>query len=430
MDVGAWKQRLLVALPPRAEDLGLVRRAERAFATPLGWRLRLRVAAALRQGIDRAEVVEHVATHPARAADLVTRLGPAGVDDALFVTATFREVLGRDPEEEGLTNAVTGLRGGSTRQEWAQQVIVSVETRNRERSVVAGLAHLPDLMAQRPDRYELARFTGNPSGRAVPALRVKGPEDIDWVERMILDHGYYEVPNVWHLEVDTDKQVLGQIIAAFQPTRSLELGCSSGAVLSVLDDLGIAAEGIDISAASRQTAPPSVRPRIHHGDLLEVDLPLDYDVFCGFDIFEHLNPRHLDRYLERIRGLLRPGGFVVTNIPAYGEDAVFGTAFHPELVGWEERSGTYDLWPVDPCGFPHHGHLIWATATWWVERFSGAGFTRVPEIERAIHRRYGEWMSASAPARRSFFVFANEPDRAEVTRVISRMAEVPALAGV
>lgn len=431
MDVAAWKQRLLLAArPPRAEHVDLVRRAERAFAAPLGPLVRVRVAAALREGHDQLEVIEHVATHPLRAAHLAQLLGPEGTDDEAFVTATFSELLGRTPEDAGLDNAVDRLRRGVSRQDYVLEVIGSAEARNRERATIAALAHLPDLVAMCPHRYELARFTGNKTGSPVLALRVSGPDDVDWVERMILEHGYYEVPNAWHLDVDTDKQVLGQIIAAFRPTRSLELGCSSGAVLSVLDELGIAAEGIDISASSAERAAPAVRPRIHHGDLLTFDLQPGYDVFCGFDIFEHLNPRHLGRYLHRIRGLLRPGGFVVTNIPAYGTDPVFGTAFPPELVGWTDRDGTYDLWPVDACGFPHLGHLIWATATWWVERFSEAGLVRLPQVEQAIHDRYGDWMRAAAPARRSFFVFGSSPDPDEVAAVVARMPEVTALAGV
>jgi 2-polyprenyl-3-methyl-5-hydroxy-6-metoxy-1,4-benzoquinol methylase len=431
VDVAAQKQRLLLAArPPRAEHLDLVRRAERAFSAPLTPLVRVRVAAALREGHDAFEVIEHVATHPLRAAHLAQLLGAEGTADETFVTATFSELLGRTPEEEGLANAVGRLRSGVSRPDYVLEVISSIETRNRERPTIASLAHLPDLVAMSPHRYELARSTGNKTGSPVLALRVRGADDVDWIERMILEHGYYEVPNAWHLEVDTDKQVLGQIIAAFRPERSLELGCSSGAVLSVLDDLGVAAEGIDISASSADRAAPAVRPRIHHGDLLTFDLKPGYDVFCGFDIFEHLNPRHLGRYLDRIRGLLRPGGFVVTNIPAYGDDPVFGTAFPPELVGWQEQDGTYDLWPVDACGFPHLGHLVWATARWWVERFSDAGFTRLPEVEQAIHGRYGDWMRASAPARRSFFVFAVEPDPDEVAAVVGRVPEVTALAGV
>lgn len=431
MDVAAWKQRLLLAArPPRAEHIDLVRRAERAFNAPLPSLVRVRVAAAVREGHDAVEVIEHVATHPLRAAHLAQLLGPDGIDEETFVTATFSEVLGRTPEDEALANAVARLRGGVTRQDYVLEVISSAEARNRERSTITALAHLPDLVTRSPHRYELARSTGNKTGSPVLALRVREPEDVDWVERMILEHGYYEVPNAWHLDVDADKQVLGQIIAAFRPTRSLELGCSSGAVLSVLDELGVAAEGIDISAASQERAAPAVRPRIHHGDLLTFDLQRGYDVFCGFDIFEHLNPRHLGRYLDRIRGLLRPGGFVVANIPAYGEDPVFGTAFPPELVGWEEHDGTYDLWPADACGFPHLGHLIWANADWWTKRFTASGFTRLPEVEQAIHRRYGEWMRAAAPARRSLFVFGSSPDPDEVAAVVARTPEVTALAGV
>lgn len=431
MDTAAWKQRLSVATrPPRREHVALVRRAERAFATPLPRLVRLRVASALRTGVDRLEVLGHVSTHPARAAGLVARLGRAGTADAAFVTATFSELLGRTPDPDGLANAIVELQRGTARQDFALGVIRSPEGRNRERSTIAGLAYLPDLLTRQPLRYELARSTGNATGRPVPALRARTAEDIDWAEEMIREHGYYEMPNAWHLEVDTDKQVLAQIIAAFQPTRSLELGCSSGAVLSVLEQLGIAAEGLDISASSQDRADPAVRGRIHYGDLLTLDLTPGYDVFCGFDIFEHLNPRHLNCSLDRIASLLRPGGFVVANIPAYGHDAVFGTAFPPELVGWKDHDGTYDLWPVDACGFPHLGHLVWATAAWWEERFTSRGFVRVPEVELAIHRRYGAWMTASAPARRSFFVFALSPDPTDVAAVVARMAEIPALAGV
>jgi SAM-dependent methyltransferase len=419
--------RLLLGLrPPRREQVELVRRAERTFHAPLGRRLRLRLAVALRVGVERVDVVEHVATSDARVDALVARLGGEGTDDATFVRSTYVDVLERQPEDEAMTHALVALQGGLRRHDFARNVVSSVEARNRERTAVGALAHLPDLTAQRPERYEVAPVLG---GLLYPALRVSGPEDIDWVERMILDHGYYELPNVWQLEVDSDKQVLGQIIAAFAPQRSLELGCSSGAVLSALDQLGIAAEGIDISASSKGRAAPAVRPRIHHGDLLEVDLPSGYDVVCGFDIFEHLNPRHLDRYLGQIRDLLRPGGFVAANIPGYGHDPVYGTAYEPHFIEWRGRD-TYDLWPVDPCGFPLHGHLIWATARWWVNRFSENGFTRLPEVEQAIHQRYGEWMDAISPCRRSFFVFATDPDPDEVAAVAARMAEIPALAGV
>ena len=55
---------------------------------------------------------------------------------------------------------------------------------------------------------------------------------------------------------------------------------------------------------------------------------------------------------------------------------------------------------VDDLGYPIHGHLAWASASWWVGQFQAAGFERELAVERALHTRYdalhGE-ASAGAP---------------------------------
>jgi|SoiMetStandDraft_2_1073263.scaffolds.fasta_scaffold84976_2 hypothetical protein len=66
---------------------------------------------------------------------------------------------------------------------------------------------------------------------------------------MILTHGYYEHEGVWDLALGFDKQAMAEIIAAFRPARTLEIGCASGTVLHYLASLGLPCEGIGDQAA-------------------------------------------------------------------------------------------------------------------------------------------------------------------------------------
>ena len=181
------------------------------------------------------------------------------------------------------------------------------------------------------------------------------------------------------------------------------------AVLQCLDDLGVRAEGIEISAMAREKAAPNVRERIHHGDLLTLDLPPAYDFLFGFDIFEHLNPNKLDAYLARIAQITTSSARLFCNIPAFGHDAMFGTVFPLYVDGWETEAATGSVFSkleVDSLGYPIHGHLTWADARWWTAQFEKAGFSRDLDLGRQIHQTYDDYFEKRAPARKPFFVFA------------------------
>jgi hypothetical protein len=79
---------------------------------------------------------------------------------------------------------------------------------------------------------------------------------------MMLTHGYYEHKGVWDLALGFDKQAMAEIMAAFRPSRSLEIGCASGAVLHYLAGLGVPCEGVEISRTAVERAGPDVRSRI------------------------------------------------------------------------------------------------------------------------------------------------------------------------
>lgn len=58
------------------------------------------------------------------------------------------------------------------------------------------------------------------------------------------------------------------------------------------------------------------------------------------------------------------------NIPAFGEDPVFGTIFELHLPDWEtdyKNNSVFHKIPVDTKGYPSQGHLTWAGSNWWVK---------------------------------------------------------------
>jgi hypothetical protein len=147
--------------------------------------------------------------------------------------------------------------------------------------------------------------------------------------------------------------------------------------------------------------------------LLGLELPSNYDLVFGLDIFEHLNPNRLDQYLRALHDCVVPGGWLFANIPAYGRDEVFGEVFPVYVAEWQDdiaANRPFRVLHCDDDGYPMHGHLIWAHTTWWIAQFEAAGFARQPTVEIVLHERYADHFLA-APARRSFYVF-----RATATR--------------
>lgn len=350
---------------------------------------------------------------------LKARLGPILQSDSRFIEAAYRDILGRAPDAEGLAFYRRVLREGVSRTAVLVSLTRSDEYTNllpRKVRVIAG------LRTTRPERYRDTVDRSNDYPVAV--FEAASPADFDWLESAILEHGYYEKPGVWNLEVDTDKRVIAEIIAAFAPERALELGCAAGAVLEGLQDLGILADGIDISEMAIARASERVRGRIHQGDLLKIDLPSQYDMVFGLDVFEHLNPNRLDGYLRRLAEITREGGFLFCNIPAFGDDPVFGTLFPFYIDGWEQDAAAgrpFSTLHVDDEGYPIHGHLIWADARWWVHRVEATGFRRLPDTERALHRKYDSYMAKNSPARRAYFVFGKNVRAERVAAVVKRI---------
>jgi SAM-dependent methyltransferase len=373
----------------------------------------------LRRGGTRGEVLRRITgseEYIDRAAATVDQ--HADATDAEFVAGAYQAALGREADPEGLRFYQALLAGGANRGDVARTLVQSDEHVNR---VTAELYELPNLCERWPDRYVRARSRDDGQ---ILAFQAPTPEWFDRLEAAILASDYYEKPGIWEFSLNRDKRLMAEIVASLEPTGVLEIGCSNGTVLQALHERGVVVSGLDISPSAVALADPSIRDRIRVGDLLSAQLPTTYDVVYGLDVFEHLNPNKLGAYLERVRALTNPGGFVFTNLPAFGEDVEFGTVFPLDLVDWERDAAEgrlFSLLPVDDDGYPHHGHLVWAGSAWWVQQFEGAGLRREAAIERALHRRYDEYMRRSSPARRSFYVFSREADATLVAALADRI---------
>lgn len=381
--------------------------------------------ARVRSGWSRDDVARDLAGSPEGIVRAARRHGFV-VDersDSEFVGDLYREVLEREADASGRAWLEGLLDGGASRQTVTFVLASSEESLNRQ---WAARSHIQDLRELRPDSFAHVTST---DGTEHEVFRVGAPEDVDWMESSILEFGYYEKPGIWSLELDDDKRRMGALLGTFAPTRALEIGCSSGAVLSALAQQGVDADGLEISRMAIQRADPVVRPRIIRGDLLDVELEPGYDLVFGLDVFEHLNPNRLDAYLARLWQVLAPDGLVFVNSPAFGEDPVYGTVFPLDLASWQEDAAAerpFREWLVDADGYPAHGHLVWAASSWWTSTFAAAGFHRQVRVEQAVHRVHDADFETESLARKAFFVFSTAEVSARADAVVARFDELDA----
>ena len=76
----------------------------------------------------------------------------------------------------------------------------------------------------------------------------------------------------------------------FQPKRVIDLGCGPGALMHLLHEIGVEADGIDYNETSLQLATPEVRDRITIGDVTDATIKPDasYDLVICREVLEHL----------------------------------------------------------------------------------------------------------------------------------------------
>lgn len=144
---------------------------------------------------------------------------------------------------------------------------------------------------------------------------------------------------IWRLQRPVLEQVVKDFRAAQSgPVRLLDFACGTGRVLSALEPLVDAADGVDISenmvAAARRKC---IKARLLVGDVLARPelLQPSYEVISCFRFVLNVEPELRQRVLQRLRQVLRsPDGLLLVNVHGNSH-----SLRHPAIVWrrWRER---------------------------------------------------------------------------------------------
>jgi len=142
------------------------------------------------------------------------------------------------------------------------------------------------------------------------------------------------------------EEVASELVETYRPASVLDVGCATGEMVRALEQRGVRAAGIDISAWAYEHR---VSDAVVLGSAAELPWPdASFDVVISHDFMEHVHPDELPRVLAEQARVTRPGGHVVHLIPFYDFDEPI---------------------QVD-------AHLTQADRAWWLRLFA-----RVPELE-------------------------------------------------
>ncbi len=102
--------------------------------------------------------------------------------------------------------------------------------------------------------------------------------------------------------------------------RLLDVGCSTGAFLTVARSRGWEADGLEVGETSAEYASSRLGLRVHRASLFDYDPPPgSYDVIVMLEVIEHLeSPAEA---LERVSRWLEPGGMLLLSTPNF--DSLF-----------------------------------------------------------------------------------------------------------
>ncbi len=351
----------------------------------------------------------------------------------MYASATVEElyhgILNRAPDTNGKDHWTRALREGTALRQVLTKILSSEEFQGlRGRSIKQ--SELPDIRSALPRPYVTQEGL---DGLTHHVLHVEQDSEFNLLEHLIAEHRFYDSYGGWGYTIDLDKRVTAAMAKGLGAKSCLDIGCSNGAVISLLAKDGVDVAGIDLSHLAFALAYPTIRNRMVYGDLLSVSFGQTFDVVIAMDVFEHTNPLKLGEYLSRAASLVDRDGYLLVNGPLFGEDRVFGQPFPLFLEAWT-REPQDTFWRHIPCyehGWPVDGHLIWASVGFWEGQFAANGLIRDIEIETALQRALSGFFAEYAPGRKMLFVLRsphNERRSAEVAeRVSQAVSEVAGL---
>jgi len=299
-------------------------------------------------------------------------------------------------------------------------------------------------------RLVQTRYLNNGAGfnRGQPAtlIQIEKPEDYDTLLENILRSGYYdgayferqsgyrtvagllrERPRLRPLSIPRHFWFVAEMVRWLGPRSVLEVGCGRADVLALLAWRGVEVLGTDFSPALQEQVWPELREHMRWGDFAEVCLKLKeegrrFDTLCAFDIWEHVHPAALERYIQALAQVATDDALFLCIIPAFGKDRIFGEQFPLEFEENRARFEAEEVFDfllaerVEPI-IPASGHLIWAHTRWWERRFAAHGLHREEALERVLHAHFDKYLSHSV---RAFFVLSKrtEGSAARVARAL------------
>ena len=183
----------------------------------------------------------------------------------------------------------------------------------------------------------------------------------------------------------------------FTVRRTLDVGCARGYLVEALRELGIDANGSDVSAFAVEHASPGALGYVRLGDLAR-GLPYAdgaFDLVSALEILEHLEPADVPGALRELARVC--GGALYATIPSFGPntsgpDGHFDGKVRPERLEHYRSLGPDYEGPVpredlavDAEGALLEGHLTIASFEWWTARFAEAGLERRVDVERRLY---------------------------------------------
>lgn len=165
-------------------------------------------------------------------------------------------------------------------------------------------------------------------------------------------------------DVETRRRIEGRnpelIRDVFQPSRVLDVGCGPAALMFLLDELGVHADGIDFSERSKQIAPENMRDRIIVGEVADPHVDeRTYDLVICREVFEHLTVLQVRRTVEQI-------------CRASSKFVYVTTRFHPEPTDLLDFTTQFE---VDPS------HITLLNKDFLRVMFVLEGFKKRPDLE-------------------------------------------------
>ncbi len=241
-----------------------------------------------------------------------------------------------------------------------------------------------------------------------------------WLDaRMVYSCAYFHSPD--DTLDDAQAQKLDHIcrkLRLAEGERFLDIGCGWGAlILWAAEHYGVQATGITLSRNQTDHVRAEIaarglgnRVRVELMDYAELPDVEAFDKIASVGMFEHVGPRHYDRYFGKIRRILVPGGFVLNHgithnglgrqslgsgIGEFVEEYVFpgGELAHVSRV--IEGLAAQGLEVVDGETLrEHYARTLWH----WVDRLEANAALARAEVGEERFRVWRIYMAGSAHA--------------------------------